>query len=110
MIVKEHHAIIQAELRDLFVKIQQESELIEKDHLARGLFVDSTHIYADNREAESGRQYWFVNTTNLDCAFGENDPPEYWGDIGLYHSDFIGSTRKFPWMPSDISSLESPFE
>ena len=109
-VVKEHHTIIRAELQELFNKIQEESELIKKDHLARGLVVDSVFIFGENRETEGGRRYWFVNTAGMDCAFDENDPPEYWGDIGLYHSDFIGSTSKFPWMPSDISSQENPYE
>jgi len=108
-IVKEHHELLRAELSGLLLKIQQESELMQKDHLARGLFVDTAQIFGELKETSKGGRYWSVNTASLNCAFGENDPPEYWGDIGVYHYDFIGGTSRFPWMPSEISSPEHPF-
>lgn len=109
-VVKAHYTIVQSELQDLLLKIQEESELVKKDNLARGVLIDATHVYAESKESEGGRRWWSINTTGLNCEFDENDPPEYWGDIGLYHSDFIAGAKKFPWMPSDISSQESPFD
>lgn len=105
---KEQYQTLCDQLRDVLLQVQKESELVQKDHLARGVLVESANVYAELRTGEGGRTWWWVNTAPLACPFSENDPPEYWGDIGLYHVDFVAGTNKYPWMPSDISGKESP--
>jgi hypothetical protein len=90
-------------------KIDTESELIQKDNLARGVLVDSARVWATLHTSES-HNWWSADLESLKCEFGESDPTEYWGELGLYTSDFIAGSRKYPWMPSDISERESPFD
>lgn len=101
---------IQEQLKDLLLKIRTESELVQQDNLARGALVESAYVYASLKKTDSGQSWWSFNTSALNCALSEDDPPEYWGDIGLYLSDFIAGSSKYPWMPSEVSDKESPFE
>jgi hypothetical protein len=106
--VAEHHKEIVDQLKEILLKIENETELVQKDNLARGQLIDSARVtLRKNAESQTWRQ---INATNLRCSFAENDPPEYWGNIGLYESDFIAASVRYPWMPSDISKEEEiPF-
>lgn len=108
-VVKTQFRVIQSELQNVLLKIQGESELVQKDNLARGALVESVYALAVLRKGEGDRSYWWVDSSGLKCSFEEEHPPEYWGDIGLSRSDFIAGSNKYPWMPSDISSVEVPF-
>ena len=109
-VLKAEYQGIQAQLQNLLLKIQSESELVQKDNLARGVLVESVYANAQLRKGEGNQAWWWPNSSTLNCSFGEDDPPEYWGGIGLYHSDFIAGSNKYPWMPSDISGVENPFD
>ncbi len=105
-VLEEHRDEIFPQLQEMLLQIEKESELVTKDHLARGELVEAVQVVAQYHEKAS---YWSVKSTPLRCPFSEQDPTEYWGDVGLYQSDFIASTTKFPWMPSEISSEDLPF-
>lgn len=108
--LEKHHSKIADELKKILDKIDTETELIEKDNLARGVLIESVRLWATLHKDEENRQWWTAATDALKCEFSENDPTEYWGGLGLYTSDFIAGSRKYPWMPSNISEQESPFE
>lgn len=105
-VIEKDYENIASQLKELFLQIHNESELVRKDNLARGVLIEPARIYASRKE---DKPTWTVYTNSLLCAVSENDPPEYWGDIGLYESDFIAGSNKYPWMPSDISKEEFPF-
>jgi hypothetical protein len=108
--ILENYAEIVRELTQILTKIDTESELIQKDDLARGALVDSARLWATLRTSEKHR-WWSTDVdSSLKCEFSENDPTEYWGELGLYPSDFIAGSTKYPWMPSDISEGDSPFD
>jgi len=90
----------------LIGQISEETELIQKDNLARGQLVRSATASGHIKEgaARAG-----VNTKALSSAFGENDPPEWWGQIAAYAPDFISATHRYPWMPTDIASIQFVF-
>ncbi len=111
-ILQKHHVVIKDSLQKLIAKIKEESDLIKEDNLARGTLIESARVsasYTKHKEDET-KGWWRVRNENLTCPFGQNDPAEYWGDLGLlYQSDFIAGSTKYPWMPSDISKEEVPF-
>jgi hypothetical protein len=96
-------------IKSVLLKIENETELVQQDNLARGELIDLVRISATMQKSEDGREWWPANTDNLKCDFGDNDPPEYWGNIGLFEIDFIAASPRYPWMPSDISKEEIPF-
>jgi hypothetical protein len=100
-------------MKDLISKVETETELVledNEDNLARGEIIDSVFIWSMLREVPNGYELWNVETESLKCGFGEQDPPEYWGEVPLYSTDFIAGSNKYPWMPSDISKDdEIPF-
>lgn len=106
----EDHAEICTQLRNILLKIETETELIQNDNLARGQLIDSLRIWCFIEKSPDGHQSWSTNMNELKCGFGEDDPPEYWGEIGVYGGDFIAGSVRYPWMPSDISKEdEIPF-
>lgn len=90
--------------------IDEESSLIKDDNLARGSLVETAKVLAQEKTiGEYSFSWWKIDDSELICSFNTNDPPEYWGDIGLDQDDFIATTDKFPWMPSSISNKTLPF-
>jgi hypothetical protein len=107
--ILEDHAEIARQLVEALKKIDTETELVQKDNLARGVLVDSARLWG-TLQGEENNRWWRSNTEGMKCEFKEDDPTEYWGEIGLYISDFIAGSNKYPWMPSDISKLDGPFD
>ncbi len=98
---------IGADIKNMFLKIQEEVALVEQDNLAKGDLIETARTSAQlNRQTNS----WGTSSETLKCPFREDDPAEYWGDVGLYQSDFITGASKYPWMPSSISEKENPFD
>jgi hypothetical protein len=83
--------------------------LVRQDNLARGVVVDSARIWSFLQKG-ADFSWWSTNTDDMKSAFGENDPPEYWGEMSVYLGDFVAGSQKYPWMPSDISKEENPFD
>jgi len=92
----------------LLLKIETETELVQQDNLARGDVIDSARVTSSFKKGEDF-SWWNTNTDDMKNEFGDNDPPEYWGEMGIYMGDFIAGSRKYPWMTPDISKEESPF-
>lgn len=101
-------AIAQA-LKDIALRVEAETELIQKDTLARGDLVEAKTISAVLRDGSSGNQYWTFNTDSLVTSVSEIDEVEYWGQRWHFTTDFISSTSHYPWMPSSVSEEEIPF-
>jgi hypothetical protein len=104
----DHHSQVSNEMKELLLKIETETELVQQDNLARGDVVDSARISSSARKSDSFK-WWNTSTDDMKSEFGENDPPEYWGETNLSLGDFIAGSPKYPWMPSDISKEENPF-
>ncbi len=107
-VLLEVHSDVCNQIKDLLLKIETETELVQKDNLARGDIVDSAAARSNLRKSEN-YTWWSTDTDNMKSQFGDNDPPEYWGEMESYHGDFIAGSKKYPWMPSDISKDENPF-
>jgi hypothetical protein len=71
--------------------------------------IETARTAARQKESD-GKKRWVTDSDGLVCPFGEDDPTEYWGDVGLYHTDFIAGINKYPWMPSNIAEGENPFD
>lgn len=96
-------------LREMALKVEAETELIQQDVLARGDLVEAKNISAFLRERTSGGPYWNFHTESLTISVAEIDDVEYWGQRSHYTTDFISSTSHYPWMPSSVSDEELPF-
>lgn len=108
-VIASNQKEISADIKNVLLKVQEEVALVEQDNLAKGDLVETARTSARLEEAD-GKKRWVTDSGRLNCPFREDDPAEYWGDVGLYHSDFIAGISKYPWMPSYISEGESPFD
>jgi hypothetical protein len=102
------HVEVSDQIKELLLKIEKETELVQQDNLARGDVIDSARASSHLRKTQNFN-WWNTNTDNMKHEFGDNDPPEYWGQTNPYLGDFIAGSQKYPWMPSDISKEENPF-
>lgn len=107
-LLKDEYISVVDELKNVILKIEKESDLIQKDNLARGTLIEAASANAQLRKSDNSSR-WAVNAASLKCPFTESDPTEYWGSVSLYQGDFIAGSSEFPWMPSDISDDEFPF-
>lgn len=102
-------AKIGQELKDVALKVEAETELIQQDTLARGDLVEAKNMSAALREDSQGNQSWKFNTESLITPVAEIEDVEYWGKRWHFTTDFISSTSHYPWMPSSVSEDEIPF-
>jgi hypothetical protein len=93
---------IGSQLKELLLRIETETELVQKDNLARGELVDAVQVWSSMKRS-GDTNWWSVTNDEMKSQFGENDPPEYWGDMTTSGDDFIAGSTQYPWMPSDIS-------
>lgn len=100
---------INDDIKNMLLKVQEEVTLVEEDNLAKGELISTARASAELKKSEDDDR-WVTDSEGLKCIFQEDDPAEYWGDVGLYHQDFIAGITKYPWMPSGISDKESPFD
>jgi hypothetical protein len=106
--LQNSHSKIKESLQKLLDMIEEESKLIEQDHLARGNVVQVATTFARlHKNGNTG--FWAVNTEELGFVVKESDRPEYWGKMNLWIRDFIAGTHKYPWMPVEVSAKESPW-
>jgi hypothetical protein len=109
VVLLDAHTQVSDQVRELLLKIETETELVQQDNLARGDFIDSARV-SSYLQKDKDYNWWNTDTDNMKNRFGDSDPPEYWGEMNLYRGDFIAGSQKYPWMPSDISKEESPFD
>jgi len=103
------HETLKKSFEELLLKIASETELIQRDHLARGELIHSAAASALFQK-HNGGGYWQWYLRDLGTPVLEDDPPEYWGDLNFYGwEDFIAATDKYPWMPESVSEEEPPF-
>jgi hypothetical protein len=98
---------IKQELEAIALKINEETDLVSQDHLAKGIFVHASSATAVLTGNE--HKYWKFNTEEMLTPMRDDDPPEYLGNFSYYGSDFIAGSPKYPWMPADIAERENPF-
>lgn len=108
--LSSQHVNIKKALEKLLLAIAKETELIQQDNLARGQLVHSAIVSA-SLKMEKDKSHWRWFYKSLRTPVVENDPPEYWGDLGLSRrgEDFIAGTDEYPWMPEAVSEDEMPF-
>jgi hypothetical protein len=94
--------IIKTEIEGVLAAIEQETDLIRQDNLARGEIVSSLSSSAILEEGERVKNA----SGELNSGFKENDPPEWWGRIALFSDDFISAVHIFPWMPTEIAVMQ----
>ncbi len=94
--------IIKKEIEGVLGVIEEETELIRKDNLARGKLISSAGVPGQIPEGQNAA----YTTTGLESGFKEDDPSEWWGRIHLYGEDFISSIDTFPWMPTQIATQQ----
>jgi hypothetical protein len=96
-----NYSEIKKQVESVLNCIEEETELIKQDNLARGRLVRTKSLsanIADNRNS--------TMDFGLESGFKEDDPPEWWGDITLFNTDFISSIHIFPWMPTAIADMQ----
>lgn len=105
----ENYQTLSAALKDIALRVETETDLINQDSLARGELIEAKMIHAMNRDGSDGSTFWSFNLESMNTAVNEIDDVEYWGQRWHYATDFISSTSRYPWMPSSVSDEEIPF-
>jgi len=100
---------IEASIRNIITMVDEETELLKTDNLARGVLVDTQHGNAIVKTGNNNTRYWQVSLDTLKCDPSKVSDVEYWGTRGNYVTDFVSATSQYPWMPSSISDEDSPF-
>lgn len=85
---------------DLVKLVAEETALVGADNLARGTLIHSASIQGS---FDSEKREWNFHTQGLACPVGEDDAPEYWGNLDFMFVDFIAGAGRYPWMAADIS-------
>lgn len=98
--LQSNQEIIKDNLEELLILVNEESDLIINDNLAKGKIVDTS--LASTR-LSSERNKSLCDLDNLKCDVKENDPPEYWGQFSGILENFISETDEFPWIPITVS-------
>jgi len=92
---------------ELVLKISKELELLTQDDLARGELLSAVAIFGYWQPQQDNHQgFWQFSVSKLESPPREDDPPEYWGDLGWLGAEFITKRDKYPWMPSAISGRD----
>ena len=99
---------IKKQLEHVIGTISKETELIQKDHLAKGDLVCAIHTYFTEYQGKS-KPYWGLDIAPLVNKVVEGDPDEYWGTSLSYYPEFVTATENYPWMPTSVSAYDGPF-
>lgn len=100
---------IENSIREIITTVDEETELLKIDNLARGTLIESKHVSATLKTSFNNKRYWHVNLDSLKPDTSKLSEVEYWGYVGNYDTDFVSATEQYPWMPSSISKIEIPF-
>lgn len=96
-------------IREIITKVDDETELLKSDNLARGILVEPKHVSASVKTGYNNNRYWQVTLDTLKSDSSSSSEVEYWGTRGNYVTDFVSASEQYPWMPSSISNVEMPF-
>jgi hypothetical protein len=105
-ILLENYAQIKQSLERVLGQLNEETELLREDQLARGRLVQVVGIVS--RASDQQPTQWTTNRRPLESSPPNEELPEYWGRITAT-SDFISDTEDYPWMPVKISEDDIPF-
>lgn len=109
-VLEQNYEIIAQEFTDILTKVTQECDLLNQDNLARGQLVETAVISTWWQNEEEGKKgEWKFNYNNLWQPYRPDHPDEYWGQL-QYTNDVVAACNRYPWMPEDISSLNSFFD
>jgi hypothetical protein len=97
--------VIAKELSAVLGRIAEECDLLRRDNLARGEFIEVVRAWAYWSEPEGAEGSWKFNTSALLQSYESTHPDEYWGQ-SQFSGDVIGGLRRYPWMPADISQAD----
>lgn len=106
--IEAEFLVITKAIGDTLQLIEKETALIGQDHLARGRLIETATITAGLTKTATG-SYWVVDDTAVQSTGRAEDPPEYWGELPIFNTDFLAKTERYPWMPTDVSAAEFPF-
>lgn len=96
-------------LNNIVLTVDEETDLLQQDHLARGNLIETKNASASVNTRNDGSRYWAVSLSNMVTPIVAATEVEYWGTRSHYESDFISGSSQYPWMPSTISDVEIPF-
>ena len=101
----ENYVKIADEFKNVLTKISEECDLLRQDHLARGTLIETIEgsSWWTQREEQPGK--WYHTYDKLAEKYSPDHPDEYWGQY-QFTADVIAGTRRYPWMPADISEIE----
>jgi len=97
---------IAEDLKCLLAVIDEESEILLKDHLARGSVLEPANGISYWQQSKEKEGAWKHKYSSLTQKYEPQHPDEYWGDI-IASLDVVGGITRYPWMPEDISETES---
>lgn len=100
---------IEESIRNVITRVDEETELLKMDNLARGVLIESKHGSARIQTGYNSNRFWSVNLDSLKPDPEKLSDVEYWGYVGNFETDFVSATDQYPWMPSSISGIEVPF-
>ena len=104
-ILSQNYEAISTEIKDLLIKISEECDLLQQDNLARGKLVEPTPCSSWWYQPEGQDGSWQHHYTGLNQAYEPHHPVEYWGQH-QFTSDVVAGSKRYPWMPADISQVE----
>jgi hypothetical protein len=90
---------IDKKIRDIFQKIEEETNLIMEENTAQGKYVQSVQSRASKY---GNNEVWYFDDSNMRCDVSEDAIFEYWGDLSL-NTEIVSDTTKYPWMPITIA-------
>lgn len=105
-VLEEQHSNICEQLNRVLSLIEEEINLINDDNLARGSLVD---VVTTRAAISEGRTSTVFDSKPFRSAPTEDTPPEWWGSLSPYISNFVSDSETYPWMPTKVSESEFPF-
>ncbi|WP_345843370.1 hypothetical protein [Shewanella algae] len=102
----ENASDISDAIRGIVSLTTEECELLQNDHLARGKILKSENVSAYWSQPEDSKGSWTYHHDRLTVPYEPLHPDEYWGQKLYNSSDVVASSRRYPWMPDDISDQE----
>lgn len=90
---------------ELLKQIDDETDLLSEDQLARGKLLNSCNVSASNKGTED-HSWWDITSSSLQTSLEEEYPAEFWRPLYAFNPDFISNTEWYPWMPVQISEEE----
>ncbi len=103
-VIQDNYSMIKADIQSFLCSINEETELIRNDNLARGQFISVALVRASKQNDGS----WRFFTENTLSPVTQEDPAEYWGNTFLGFS-MLTFAQKYPWMPVGVSEFDLPW-